>query len=87
MTKINTKTKKQRVLEALQTGNTLTGLNLSHYAGTLHVSQIISKLKQEGHNIVTEEKRDLDGAIYAVYTLIPSEQPKTARQATFGFVR
>ena len=67
---INTKTKYAKVLDALKTLQPVTALNLSHYAGTLHVSQIISKLKQDGHNIKSTIKRDLDGDRYVSYQLL-----------------
>lgn len=66
---INAKSKKQKVLDALKTGEPVTALNLAHYAGTLHVSQIISVLKAEGFDITSTIKRDLDGDRYVSYQL------------------
>lgn len=69
MAKITKVDKKIRVLQFLMTGEPLTAVHAAHYCGTIHLSQIISDLKKEGHHIETLKKRDLEGDVYAAYRL------------------
>lgn len=70
MAKIIKTDKKLRVLQFLQTGEPLTAVHAAHYCGTIHLSQIVSELKKEGHRIETMKKRDLEGDVYAAYKLV-----------------
>ena len=47
-------TQKQRILEYLQSGNTLTRLNSWDSLGVLEAPARICELRQDGHNIQTE---------------------------------
>lgn len=70
MSKIIKLNKKDRVLSFLKTGEPLTAVQAHHYCGTIHLSQIVSDLKKEGHNIVSSKKRDLEGDQYVVYRMV-----------------
>lgn len=70
MSKITKINKKDRVLAFLKTGEPLTAVQAHHYCGTIHLSQIVSDLKKEGHNISSAKKRDLEGDQYVVYRMV-----------------
>lgn len=85
MGKIIKDTKKNLALKVLMTGEHLSALTAHQYIGTLHLSQIISKLKQEGYPIETDMKQDLNGMQYASYHIPKGKLKGTWKQMSLGF--
>lgn len=59
--------KKQLILEWLESGKPLTSLMAVQLFGCMNLSRIISKLKKEGHDIKTEYFRYSDNSRWVKY--------------------
>ena len=70
MIKTATQTKKDKTLAFLLTKKPLTSLAAITYVGTTRLAPIIHDLRQEGYNIKTDMKQDLNGCMYASYRLV-----------------
>lgn len=70
-------TKKQQVLNYLQSGRGVTGHTALYHFGLYRLSSTIHKLRQEGHTIHTEMIEE-DGETYAKYIyLSPPQSPRS----------
>ena len=64
---------KQKVLTFLKTGNTITPLDAFRWFNSLRLSDIIFRLKKEGHNIKTKIIKTESHKHVAEYRLIPKD--------------
>ena len=62
-------TKKQKVLNHLKSGRTISGLEALNLYGYYRLSDGIFKLREEGHDIRTFRMPTPDGSTYAKYKL------------------
>jgi len=70
-------TKKQQVLNYLQSGHGVTGHTALYHFGLYRLSSTIHRLRQEGHTIHTEMIEE-DGETYAKYIyLSPPQSPRS----------
>lgn len=75
-------TKKQKVLNLLKTGRPITSLIAFQQTGSMRLGAVVFQLKKEGHNIISEEKKDLSGTRYVAYHYVAPE----SEQLKFQFV-
>jgi hypothetical protein len=61
--------KKARIQIYLQSGNTLTGKQALVLFGVYRLSSVINRLRNEGHNIITTKRADIEGNIYGEYRM------------------
>jgi len=59
--------KKSKILTYLQKGKTITPAKAQIVFGAWRLADIVYKLKQEGHKIITTIKRAPNGVTYAEY--------------------
>ena len=64
---------KQRILQHLQAGNSLTPLEAMCEYGTIRLGAYIHELRKEGHSIRTDIKRSFNNKTYAQYKLVSKE--------------
>lgn len=60
---------KQKILEHLLQGKTLTQLKATHVYKCMRLASRIDELRKEGHNIITTTRYDETGSSYAEYSL------------------
>ena len=61
-------TQDKQILEYLERGNKITALEALYQFGCFRLSARIFKLRQQGHNIITDKKK-VDGKTFAEYSL------------------
>lgn len=60
-------TQRQRILQHLNTGAELTPLQALNMFGCFRLAARVAELRNMGHKIETERRKDGGGACYAVY--------------------
>ena len=64
--------KKDKILDWLKMGESITQIKAIDYYNCYRLASVIHRLKQEGHNIRCENKRNMNtGSVHGEYTLVP----------------
>jgi len=74
--------KMAKILHHLEAGKTITPLEALGLYGSFRLSAVVYSLKKRGYDIYTNLKKDMNGSVYAEYSLV---RGKDTDQLNFQF--